>query len=63
MQGQALAQEMGKLNASIVDGVQGLQDIISFRRQKEYLKTIFGINDSYNTFSLDYAIRAKKLGL
>ena len=60
MQGQALAQEMGKLNASIVDGVQGLQDIISFRRQKEYLKTIFGINDSYNKFSLDYAIRAGK---
>ena len=60
MQGQALAQEMGKLNASIVDGVQGLQDIISFRRQKEYLKKIFGINDSYNKFSLDYAIRAGK---
>lgn len=57
-QGRALRQEMGVLNAKIVDGIQGLMDTISFNFQKEYFINIFTEQDKFNSASLNYAKRS-----
>ena len=56
-QGAAVKRTTGALNAIIVDGVQGLKDIISFRWQREYMERFFRANDEYAQASMAYAER------
>ena len=56
-QGAAVKRTTGTLNAIIVDGVQGLKDIISFRWQREYMERFFRANDEYAQASMAYAER------
>lgn len=56
-QGRAVKRSFGRLNAIIVDGVQGIKDIISFRWQQEYFKRFFQANREYADASIAYAER------
>ena len=56
-QGAAVKRTTGTLNAIIVDGVQGLKDIISFRWQREYMERFFRANREYAQASMAYAER------
>lgn len=56
-QGRRVKQTTGTLNAVIVDGVQGLKDIITFRWQQEYFKRFFAVNKEYSEASMAYAAR------
>ena len=57
-QGAKVKKKTGILNAVIVDGVQGLKDIISFRWQGEYFKRFFEVNKDYSDASVEYAKRS-----
>lgn len=57
MQGTEVKAKAGMLNAVIVDGVQGIKDIISFRWQQEYFKKFFVVNKDYSDASIAYAKR------
>ena len=57
MQGTAVKNSMGKLNSIIVDGVQGIKDIISFRWQTEFFRKFFDANKEYSDAQIKYAIR------
>jgi ATP-binding cassette subfamily B protein len=56
-QGTAVKTTTGILNSIIVDGVQGIKDIISFRWQQEYFKRFFSANKEYSDASITYAKR------
>lgn len=56
-QGTAVKTTTGILNSIIVDGVQGIKDIISFRWQQEYFKRFFSANKEYSDASISYAKR------
>ena len=56
-QGTAVKTTTGILNSIIVDGVQGIKDIISFRWQQEYFKRFFSANKNYSDASIAYAKR------
>lgn len=56
-QGVEVKAATGALNAIIVDGVQGIKDIISFRWQQEYFKRFFKANRVYSDASVSYAKR------
>lgn len=56
-QGTRVKTTTGTLNAIIVDGVQGIKDIISFRWQSEYFKRFFAANRAYSDASIAYARR------
>ncbi len=56
-QGAAVKRTTGTLNAIIVDGVQGLKDIISFRWQRAYMERFFRANCEYARASMAYAER------
>ena len=56
-QGTAVKTTTGILNSIIVDGVQGIKDIISFRWQQEYFKRFFSANKEYSDASIAYAKR------
>jgi ATP-binding cassette subfamily C protein CydC len=56
-QGARARRETGTLAAIIVDGVQGIKDIISFRWQAEYFKRFFGANERYERANMAYAER------
>lgn len=56
-QGTAVKETTGILNAVIVDGVQGIKDIISFRWIGEYMKRFFRVNSDYSEASIAYAKR------
>jgi len=63
-QGKTERTQLGILNAEIVDGIQGLKDILSFRWQKTYFRRFFKANDDYNNAFLAYSERsAKEKGL
>lgn len=57
VQGSRVREATGKLGAVIVDGVQGIKDIISFRWQGEYFKRFFEANGEYAEASMSYAKR------
>lgn len=57
-QGMNVRKYAGILNAEIVDGVQGIKDIVSFRWQGEYFKRFFLTNKNYNSALLDYTKRS-----
>ncbi len=56
-QGAQVRQTMGKLSAIIVDGIQGIKDIISFQWQQEYFSRFFRANAEYSGASMTYAKR------
>ncbi len=56
-QGAQVRQTTGKLSAIIVDGVQGIKDIISFQWQQEYFSRFFQANAEYSGASMTYAKR------
>ena len=56
-QGSIVKNATGTLNSIIVDGVQGIKDIISFRWQQEYFKRFFAANRAYSDASIAYAKR------
>lgn len=56
-QGQRVKESAGVLNAVIIDGVQGIKDIISFRWQKEYFQSFFAANEACAEAAMDYAGR------
>ncbi|MDO4357878.1 MAG: ABC transporter ATP-binding protein [Clostridia bacterium] len=56
-QGARVRGTTGILNAMIVDGVQGLKDIISFRWQREFMERFFRANRDYAEASMTYAKR------
>ena len=56
-QGTAVKTTTGILNSIIVDGVQGIKDIISFRWQQEYFNRFFSANKEYSDASIAYAKR------
>lgn len=56
-QGTAVKAKTGMLNSIIVDGVQGIKDIVSFRWQQEYFKRFFSANKEYSDASVAYAAR------
>lgn len=56
-QGTTVKTTTGILNSIIVDGVQGIKDIISFRWQQEYFKRFFSANRDYTDASIAYAKR------
>lgn len=56
-QGTKVRETTGRLNAILVDGVQGIKDIISFRWQRQYFERFFKANTDYAEASLDYAKR------
>lgn len=59
MQGQSVRKEFAILNAQVIDGVQGLKDIISFQWYEPFFKRFFATSDSYHKKQLEYAIRSK----
>lgn len=59
-QGAQVKETMGTLSAIIVDGVQGLKDILSFRWQQEYFRRFIRSNKAYADASLAYASRRGK---
>lgn len=56
-QGSEVKQTTGILHAIIIDGVQGIKDIISFRWQQEYMKRFFCADQNYSKASIAYAKR------
>ena len=56
-QGSIVKITTGILNSIIVDGVQGIKDIISFRWQREYFKRFSAANRAYSDASIAYAKR------
>ncbi|MDY6073354.1 MAG: ABC transporter ATP-binding protein [Eubacteriales bacterium] len=56
-QGSKVKQATGILHAIIVDGVQGLKDIISFRWQQEYMKRFYCADRNCSEASIAYAKR------
>ena len=56
-QGTEVKRQTGTLNAVIIDGVQGLKDIISFRWQQSFFRKFMRTNDACERASLEYAIR------
>lgn len=61
-QGSALRESLGHLNAEIVDGIQGIQDVISFRWQRNYFQRFFNTTKVHNEASLAYASRSANEG-
>lgn len=60
LQGKALRENLGNLNAQLVDGVQGLADILSFQWRKGFLKKFMKINHEYHKANMAYAKRSAR---
>lgn len=56
-QGMAARKSFSHLNTKIVDGVQGLKDIISFQWQKNFMSRLEDSLKSYQKAQLEYAKR------
>ncbi|MCD8013455.1 MAG: ABC transporter ATP-binding protein/permease [Lachnospiraceae bacterium] len=57
-QGISVRQEYAGLNARIVDGIQGLKDIISFGWQQEYFRLFYDSQKKYHQAQMAYAVRS-----
>ena len=56
--GSETQSRLGELNAVIIDGIQGLKEIITFRGFRAYFKKMFRYNDDYNKAYFDYSREA-----
>ncbi len=57
LQGKRVRDSAGELNAEIVDGIQGIKDIISYRGEKNYFNRLFNFCRHYDKAELEYAER------
>lgn len=57
-QGKASRKKFAVLNAQIIDGVQGLKDIISFQWQKVFFDRFSNASKDYHNAQLTYALRS-----
>ena len=59
-QGIEVRTYAGRLNAEIIDGVQGLKDILSFGWQKKYFERFSQAEREYRNASLNYEARSAR---
>ena len=57
-QGTETRKQFANLNAQIVDGVQGLKDIISFQWQQKFFHRFSVVNEKYHNCQMEYALRS-----
>lgn len=57
-QGYKLQQKLGELNSIIIDGIQGIKEIIIFQWQKKYFEKMYRANDEYNEAFYEYSKRS-----
>ncbi|SFE22595.1 ABC transporter ATP-binding protein [Peptostreptococcus sp. D1] len=57
-QGIKIQSKLGALNAIIIDGIQGIKDIVTFQWQKEYFRRMYKSNDDYNLSFYEYSKRS-----
>lgn len=57
-QGIKIQSKLGSLNAIIIDGIQGIKDIVTFQWQKEYFRRMYESNDDYNLSFYEYSKRS-----
>ncbi|MCD5413587.1 MAG: ABC transporter ATP-binding protein/permease [Clostridiales bacterium] len=57
LQGKRVRDSAGELNAEIVDGIQGIKDIISYRGEKNYFNRLFDFCRYHDKADLEYAER------
>ena len=57
-QGYELQKKLGDLNACIIDGIQGIKEILIFQWQKIYFVRMYRANDDYNTAYYEYSKRS-----
>lgn len=57
-QGYELQKKLGDLNACIIDGIQGIKEILIFQWQKIYFVRMYKANDDYNTAYYEYSKRS-----
>ena len=57
-QGIELQNRLGKLNAVIIDGIQGLKDIVTFQWHSEYIKHMSSVSRSHSKAMEKYTLRA-----
>jgi len=53
-----LQKKLGDLNACIIDGIQGIKEILIFQWQKIYFVRMYKANDDYNTAYYEYSKRS-----
>ncbi len=58
--GNETQSKLGELNAIIIDGIQGLKEIITFGGYKGYFNKMYKYNDAYNKAYFNYAKEAVK---
>lgn len=56
--GDEVQSKLGELNAVIIDGIQGLKEIITFGSYKGYFNKMYKHNDAYNKAYFNYAKEA-----
>ena len=61
-QGSEARNKFGELNAVVVDGIQGIKDVISFEWVDFYYKKVFDYVDNYNKATMKYQKRASTEG-
>ena len=57
-QGEALRAELGNLNAEVVDGVQGLRELVAFGSQRRFLANLGSHSNRLVRSQLAYGVRA-----
>lgn len=57
-QGVFLRKAYGSMGASVVDGVQGIKDILSYQWQKSYFDAFSKVSSEYHAIQYRYALRS-----
>lgn len=57
-QGYKLQKKLGELNSFIIDGIQGIKEILIFQWQKKYFEKMYKANDEYNKLFYEYSKRS-----
>lgn len=57
-QGYKLQGKLGELNSYIIDGIQGIKEILIFQWQKKYFEKMYRANDEYNKAFYEYSRRS-----
>lgn len=57
-QGFETRKQFANLNAQMIDGVQGLKDIISFQWQQNFFRRFSEVNEKYHDAQMRYALRS-----
>ena len=57
-QGLELQEKLGRLNSIIVDGIQGIKDIVTFQWHSKYIDHLFKSNKEHSEAMRKYTLRA-----